>query len=303
MRAATSAGDPHLHGEGVEIVRGLGSVACRYDLVLCDVWGVLHNGIEAYAGASDALTRYRAGGGRVVLVSNAPRPAAAVIDQLDAVAVPRTAYDAVVTSGDLTRAAVATRTGQVLHHIGPARDEPLFAGLEVRFGSLEEAEYVVCTGLWDDEREVADDYRPTLDRMRDRSLLMVCANPDLVVERGDRLVPCAGSLALLYEESGGEVFYAGKPHRPIYDAALDLGAKANGGKAFSPSRVVAVGDAIRTDIAGAVGAGLPSILVAEGIHAAEIGPGEGALDPGSRGERWLARQSIRPDAVMRALVW
>ncbi|MCC2654400.1 MAG: family hydrolase, partial [Microvirga sp.] len=192
-------------------VEGLQPLADRYDLILCDVWGVLHNGVKAYEAASDALTRFRAKGGRVVLVSNAPRPGASVGTQLDGFQVPRSAYDAIVTSGDLTRLAIEERIDRIVHHIGPPRDMPIYKGLDVRFGSIAEADYVVCSGFDNDEEETVEDYRPQLEAMRQRNLLMVCANPDLVVERGHMILPCAGTIALAYEEMGGEVFYAGKP--------------------------------------------------------------------------------------------
>src|SRR5919107_650906 len=177
-------------------VEGLQPLAERYDLILCDVWGVLHNGVKAYESASDALTRFRAKGGRVVLVSNAPRPGASVGTQLDGFHVPRTAYDAIVTSGDLTRLAIEER--------------------------IEEVDYVVCSGFDDDENETVENYRARLEAMLRRDLLMVCANPDLIVERGHMILPCAGAIALAYEEMGGKVFYAGKPHGPVYDKALAL---------------------------------------------------------------------------------
>lgn len=287
----------------MEVLPGLAPVAARYDLILCDVWGVLHDGVSAHRPASEALGRFRAGGGRVVLVSNAPRPASAVVAQLDRLGVPRPAYDAVVTSGDLTRGLIEARRGEVLHHLGPERDLPLFAGLDLRFGTLAQADYVVCTGLLDDERERAEDYRPILDIMKSRQLLLVCANPDLVVERGDRLVPCAGAIARLYEEGGGPVFWAGKPHRPIYERAMELGLAARGGAPIRRERVLAVGDSLRTDIAGAAAAGLASLLVADGIHGEELGRLPELLERGSPGLAWLARQPHRPDAIVAALGW
>ena len=206
-------------------VEGLQSLAERYDLVLCDVWGVLHNGVKAYEAASDALTRFRAKGGQVVLVSNAPRPGASVGTQLDGFGVPRSAYDAIVTSGDLTRLAIEERIRQIVHHIGPPRDMPIYDGLDVRFGSIDEADYVVCSGFDDDENETVENYRARLEAMRRRNLLMVCANPDLIVERGHMILPCAGTIGLAYEEMGGEVLYAGKPHAPVYDRALAVAAE------------------------------------------------------------------------------
>src|SRR3954452_5595174 len=246
------------------LVGGLEPLAESYDLILCDVWGVLHNGVKAYEVAGDALTRFRLKGGCVVLVSNAPRPGSAVAAQLDGFGVPRTAYDAIVTSGDLTRLAVEERLDKIVHHMGPPRDLPIFEGLDARFGSIAEADYVVCTGFdhEDEGDESVELSMPRLEEMRVRDLWMVCAIPDLVVERGDSLIPCAGALALAYENIGGRVFYCGKPHRPIYEHALALAAKLIGRDAIPPARVLAVGDAIRTDIAGAAGFGVDSLLVA-----------------------------------------
>jgi HAD superfamily hydrolase (TIGR01459 family) len=289
----------------VRLVAGLEEIASSYDVILCDVWGVIHNGIAASAPACEALARFRGRGGCAILITNAPRPGSAVVGQLDRLAVPRAAYDAVATSGDLTRSIVAERKGEVVHHIGPERDKPVFSGLDVTFGALDEADYVVCSGLFDDTRETAEDYRPTLERMRERGLWMLCANPDLVVERGHEIIPCAGAIALAYQEMGGNVFYAGKPHRPIYEAALGLGAKALG-REIEPARVLAIGDAIRTDIAGAQRFGIPSLLVARGIHAGELKLDEGGLGASrlsSHVQDWLTRQGARPDAVMDRLIW
>lgn len=286
----------------IPLVAGLGALSPRYDLILCDVWGVLHNGLVAHASASDALRRYRSEGGVVVLVSNAPRPGASVATQLDRVGVPRSAWDAIVTSGDLTRAAVIARKDQVVHHLGPVRDRPIFDGLDVRFGDIGEADYVVCSGFDDDDRETVQDYRERLQRMRGRELWMICANPDIVVERGDRLVPCAGALAVAYEELGGEVFYAGKPHRPIYEAALQTAAKLRGGETVPLDRVLAIGDAMRTDIAGASAFGIDTLLTARGIHAAELGLEEGRLDA-AHVRKWLSGQACQPGGVCEVLIW
>jgi HAD superfamily hydrolase (TIGR01459 family) len=286
----------------VPLIEGLSALAPHYDLLLSDVWGVLHNGLVAFAPASEALTCFRAGGGWVVLVSNAPRPGAGVAEQLDRVGVPRTAWDAIVTSGDLTRAAVIERKGQIVHHVGPRRDLAIFKGLDAEFGDVDAADYVVCSGFHDDETETVEDYRARLDRMRERDLWMICANPDLVVERGDRLVPCAGAIAVAYEAIGGRVYYAGKPHRPVYEAALAMGAKLRGGKAISLNRVLAVGDAMRTDIAGAAAFGIDSLLVARGIHAVELGLEAGSLQM-EHVRRWLSEQQFRPIGVCEHLVW
>ncbi|WP_210496961.1 TIGR01459 family HAD-type hydrolase [Microvirga antarctica] len=283
------------------LVEGLKPLADGYDLILCDIWGVLHNGLTAYEAAGDALTRFRAAGRQVVLVSNAPRPGSAVATQLDSFGVPRSAYDAIVTSGDLTRIAIEERLSEVVHHIGPQRDTPLYDGLDVRFGTVAEADYVVCSGLDDDERETAADYLSRLEEMRARDLLMVCANPDLLVERGHRIIPCAGAIGVAYEELGGRVYYAGKPHRPIYERAV-AGAELLSGRAIDKARILAVGDAIRTDIAGAVAFGIDALLVARGIHAEELNLHRGAL-VSDHVQDWVDRQSARPIAVTTVLTW
>jgi HAD superfamily hydrolase (TIGR01459 family) len=287
----------------VALIDGLNTVADRYDLILCDVWGVLHNGISAFVPAGESLVRFRSKGGRVVLVSNAPRPGYSVATQLDKLAVPRAAYDTIVTSGDLTRLAVEQRLDKIVHHMGPPRDRPIFDGLNARFGTIAEADYVVCSGFdhEDEGDESVEESMPRLKEMLARGLWMVCANPDLVVERGTKLIPCAGALAQAYEQLGGEVYYCGKPHRPIYDHALALAAKLSGA-AIPLDRVLAVGDAIRTDIAGAAGAGLDSLLVARGIHAEELGLHAGAL-VSRHVQDWVARQVYRPQAVTDSLVW
>ena len=286
----------------VALIGGLKDIANRYDLVLCDIWGVLHNGLAAFPGAVDALSRFRQGGGEVVLLSNAPRPGASVARQLDRLGIPRSAYDAIVTSGDLTRKTIVERLDKVVHHLGPPRDLPMFEGLPVRFGPIAEADYVVCSGFDNDDVETVEDYRERLEAMRARDLFMVCANPDLVVERGDRLVPCAGALAHAYETMGGTTFYAGKPHRPVYDECLAVAARIGARDAIPPARVLAIGDAIRTDIAGAVAYGADALLIAGGIHSRELGAHRGAL-ASDHVQDWIARQEARPNAVMNLLEW
>jgi HAD superfamily hydrolase (TIGR01459 family) len=285
----------------VGLLSSFAPLAPHYDLVLCDIWGVLHDGLKAFPEAGLALERFRDGGGKVVLVSNAPRPGPAVAKQLDELGVPRAAYDGIVTSGDLTRAIVSERGGQALHHIGPERDLPLFEGTSARFSSLDDADYVVCTGLFDDEQETVADYEPTLRRMRERDLWMVCANPDIVVERGDRLILCAGALAAAYDAFGGETYAGGKPHRPIYEAALAEGAR-HLGSAPARSRILAIGDAIRTDVAGAHGFGIDALLIARGIHARELGYAPGKIES-EQALDWIRSQDFQPRAIAPELVW
>jgi HAD superfamily hydrolase (TIGR01459 family) len=275
-------------------------LAGSYDAVLSDVWGVVHNGVAATESACEALKRFRDKGGTVILITNAPRPGLVVTKFIDKVGVPHNAYDDIVSSGDVTRSVMAERSGKNVFHIGPERDLPIFEGLDLNFVPVEQADYVVCTGLADDETETPDSYRPLLSEIRDRGLFMVCGNPDLVVERGDKLLYCAGAIADLYRTLGGEVLYAGKPYRPIYDLALDRVMRKRG--AAPPlSRVLAIGDSVRTDLKGAIDRGLDCLFVTAGIHAEELG-GRNAPDPDAV-RRIFADAGVTPTAVMRRLAW
>ena len=282
------------------LVDGFSALAPGYDAVLCDVWGVVHDGVAALAPAGEALSRFRAAGGTVLLVSNAPRPGAAVARMLDRFGVPRTAYDGIITSGDLTREFVASHPDRRVYHIGPERDRGIFAGLELEFADAQAADYVICTGLYDDERETPESYRVLLEALHRRGLPLFCANPDLVVERGAKLIYCAGAVAELYARLGGEVLYAGKPHRPIYDAALARIAEARGAPVAN-ARVLAIGDSIRTDLAGAAALGIDGLFIVRGIHAEELGQSQ---DPDlDRLGRLFAAAGLTPRAVMRELAW
>lgn len=275
-------------------------LAADYDLMLCDVWGVVHNGLAASPAACDALMRARARGASVVFITNSPRPSEQVARQLEHLHVPRETYDAIVSSGDVTRAAIKSRPRQTLFHLGPERDASVFAGLDVRFAPLESADYVVCTGLVDDETETPQDYRATLEGMIARNLVMLCGNPDMVVERGDKLVYCAGALADMYQTMGGEVLYAGKPYKPIYEMALQL-AKAAAGRDVGLGRVLAIGDSVRTDLKGARTMGVDFLFITSGIHAEEVG-GRERPDAAALGSVFAAAGDM-PKAVMRQLMW
>lgn len=276
------------------------ALAPAYDVVLSDVWGVLHAGVAAYPEAVEALRSYRAAGGKVILLTNAPRPGPSVSLQLDTFGLPRDAYDGIVSSGDVTRAVLAERKGQTVFHIGPPRDKPIFESMDAAFAPVDRADYIVCSGLFDDTAETPEDYRPLLATMLERALLMVCGNPDVVVERGDQLVYCAGAIADLYAAMGGDVIYAGKPYRPIYAMALALAEKLRGAP-VALHRVVAIGDSLRTDIKGAAALGIDSVFITAGIHAEELGerdnPSVDAL------ARVFADQDVAPKAVMRKLIW
>lgn len=284
------------------VIEGFAEWSRRFDVVLCDIWGVLHDGRTAHPGASDALTRYRERGGTVVLVSNAPRPGPAVVEMLDRqYRIPRSAWDGIVTSGDVTRSLLEEHRDRPYYWLGPARDAGLFDDLAVRQVGLEEAELIVCTGLLHDERETPEDYRDLLDRALARKLPMICANPDLIVERGDELVYCAGAVAELYAEMGGEVVMAGKPFPAIYAAAIGV-AEGIRRQAVAPRQVVAIGDALRTDIAGAVQLGCASLFVARGIHTRDLGLAENKVAVADL-HRLLSGQPLVPTATIDKLIW
>jgi HAD superfamily hydrolase (TIGR01459 family) len=234
-----------------------------------------------------------------VLITNAPRPGEVVRRQLDRLGMPRASYDAIVASGDVTRAIVAARKGAI-YHLGPERDLPIFEGLDVEFAPVERADFTVCTGLFNDDGETPDDYRDLLAAMRARNLFMLCANPDLVVERGDRLLYCAGALADRYGALGGEVLYAGKPYPPIYQDALARAQSALG-RDVPRDRVLAIGDSIRTDLKGARAFGLDCLFVTAGIHSEEFG-GRETPDAGAVAHAFREAEVV-PTAITRRLVW
>ena len=280
----------------VPVLQHFADLARNYDVILSDVWGVVHNGVRAHPEACAALKMYRQQGGTVVLITNAPRPHEVIIKQIDEFGVPRDTYDDIVSSGDVTRAVVRSRPKQSIHHIGPPRDKTIFEGIDVTFAPLESADYVVCSGLDDDETEDAETYRARLDIMLRRKLFMVCGNPDVVVERGDKLVYCAGAIADLYGALGGEVLYAGKPYRPIYEQALGKAKKQP-----PLSRVLAIGDSVRTDLKGANAFGIDCLFLIAGIHAEELG-GHDQPDPAAL-HGVFAAAGAQPKAVMKNLKW
>jgi len=267
------------------------------DVLLSDIWGVVHNGLVAFPEACEALRNFRAQGGTVILITNAPRPADSVQRQLRKLDVADETYDAIVSSGDLTRNFVAGHPGQKMFWIGPERDSSIYRGLDVGLVPLEQANYIVCTGLFDDETESAENYRAMMLKARGRQLTLVCANPDIVVERGDRLIYCAGAIAELYVELGGEVIFYGKPHRPIYERAMALAAERRG-QAVPLNRVLAIGDSVRTDLTGAHGFGIDCLFVTRGIHSEEF-EGIDQLDPASVKELF----GHPPRALTRELRW
>ena len=267
------------------------------EVILSDIWGVVHNGLESFPEACEALHTYRQRGGTVILITNAPRPADSVQRQLRKLGVADETYDAIVSSGDLTRNFVADHPGKKMFWLGPERDSSIYRGLDVVTAPLEQADYIVCTGLFDDETESAEDYRAMMLQAREHKLPLICANPDIVVERGDRLIYCAGAVAELYRELGGEAIFYGKPHRPIYERAMALATERRG-KPTALDRVLAIGDSVRTDLTGALGFGIDCLFLTRGIHSEEF-EGIDQLDPASVKELF----GHPPRALMRELRW
>lgn len=249
-------------------ISGLSELAGRYDVLLCDVWGVIHNGRESFPEACAALARFRAEVGPVILISNAPRPHPPIIEQLDSLRVPREAWTQLVTSGDATRALLSERAPGPVWAIGPERDGVLYDGLGLTQGGPEDAAFISVTGPYDDENDEPADYRDRFVACVERGLELICANPDIVVQRGDKLIYCGGALAQLYESLGGRAVMAGKPYAPIYEMALKA-AEGELGRPVDPRRVLCVGDGLPTDVRGANARGLDILFVANGIHGEE----------------------------------
>jgi HAD superfamily hydrolase (TIGR01459 family) len=259
------------------LVSRLSEILDGYDAILCDVWGVIHNGRESYSAACEALSRAQSERGiPVVLVSNSPRPAEDVKPQLHALMVPDHAWAGFVTSGDATQAELRRRAPGPVWTIGPARDEPLYKGLDLVRGTVETAAFISATGLFDDEQETPEDYRAALTVAAGRGLPLVCANPDRIVQRGDRMIFCAGALADLYESLGGRTVMAGKPYAPIYELALEEVVRLMG-RPVDRRKVLAIGDGLITDVTGAQGQGIDCLFVTDGIHAADVRDADGQI--------------------------
>ena len=278
----------------IPVISGLSEIASQYDGFILDLWGVLHDGTEADPGAAHALGELKRFGKRVLLLSNAPRPAQPLVEQMAAMGIGPELYDFLLTSGEATFGFLGCRdrsiSGQRLYHMGPAHDESVFAGLGLETVGLEQADFILNTGPWGDE--TVEDFLPVLTRAAGLGLPMICANPDLWVVRQGQMMPCAGLLAARYEEMGGYVLRFGKPDPAIYAQAL-------GQLGTAPARTLCIGDSMATDITGAVNAGLESLLVGRGIHADDLGvPPQ--LD---RVEALVARYGLKPHGVVSSFVW
>jgi len=284
-----------------EILRSLSDLSGRYDAVFCDLWGCLHNGKTAFPAAVAALQGFRANGGRVVLLTNAPRPKSSVIKQLDAMGAPRDCWDIVVTSGDAAQMGMLSgAVGRRVHHIGAPKDEPFFTDFAEDLAAfaksqppitrvaLQEAEGIVCTGLADDMTETPDDYRAALLLAKTLGLPMLCANPDIVVDMGDKRLYCAGALAQAYEGMGGTALYFGKPHPPIYDLARRRLGEVMG---LSDPQILCIGDGISTDVEGGMAEGLDTLFITGGLEAERFGPDVEQPDPVLLND-WLAARQL-----------
>jgi HAD superfamily hydrolase (TIGR01459 family) len=288
----------------IPVIGSIKEIGSRYRAWLVDIWGVMHNGHRAFPRAVDAARSFRERGGIVVLLSNSPRPTPGVQEQLRRLGVPDDAYDATVTSGDLTRYELGKHKDATVFHLGPERDLPIFDGIPVKLGSAEDAELVVCSGLFDDETETPEHYIELLQKLATRRLPMICANPDHLVERGDKLVYCAGALAAIYDTMGGSVVYAGKPYAPIYELAIET-ISALAERSVARDEVLAIGDGVNTDIAGAASVGIDAVFVASGLHVPTNSGGEAGeemLDELHLAELFASAKR-RPLGAMRALAW
>ncbi len=283
--------------ETIPVIDAIAPLGKNYAAWLVDIWGVMHNGVRAFPPAVEATLRYREQGGIVILLSNSPRPSEPLQRQLTSLGVSEQSYDATVSSGDLTRHELVKHEGARIFHLGPERDLPIFKDLDLTRVDAKDAELVVCTGLFHDETERPEDYEGLLRELAGRNLTMLCANPDHLVERGHSLVYCAGALAQIYEEHGGKVIYAGKPYAPIYELAEETIAGLAGRK-LARDEMLAIGDGVRTDMAGAADYGLDAVFVASGLH---VGPGGEGLDDLRLSELFEGRKA--PRAAMAALAW
>lgn len=310
MDISTSSPQEH-ERPPIEMLDTIAGFGGRYPAWIVDIWGVMHDGVQAKEKAVAATSGFRAQGGIVLLLSNSPRPSPEVQAQLRSLGVLDSAYDATLTSGDLTRHELESRSGAKVFHLGPERDAPIFAGLDVTLVEPEQAELIVCTGLFDDETEGPEHYNDLLSDLAARDLPMLCANPDHMVERGGQLIYCAGALADVYTDYGGQVTYAGKPYAPIYELAFktlrDLARRE-----LEPREILAIGDGINTDIRGATNAQLDALFIAGGLHASDLktiatadghefaGDGSGARLEGALLSKLFVDQR-QPVAAMREL--
>lgn len=291
----------------MRLIDSFAEISANYELALVDLWGCVHNGVDIYPAAQAALRAFRQTGGQVVLVTNAPRPKAAVQARLDEMGLHRDSYDVIATSGDAAQEGMLMgAVGRRVWHLGPEKDDAFFSDLPewladqppIERVSFDEAEGIVCTGPFDEMTETPEDYRGRFLAAKARGLKLLCANPDIVVDFGETRLYCAGALAQLYDEMGGESLYFGKPHPPIYDLARRVAV--NAGLRFSEERVIAIGDGIRTDVSGGIAEGFDTLFLTGGLAAAEFGSDVESPDPTMLTE-WTRTQGIQPTYAMGRL--
>lgn len=268
-------------------ILGLGEIAENYDALLCDLWGVVHNGAISFPDACQALERFRGERGPVVLITNSPRPSAAIPEQLDQVGVVGEIFDAIVTSGDATMNELARRAPGPAFKLGPDRDDVIYENLSMNFTELKDAEFISCTGLFNDETETPDDYRAILSEAADMGLSMVCANPDVQVKRDGKLIYCGGALAQLYDQIGGKVIYAGKPHPPIYELSRAW-VEEIAGYDIPKDRILTIGDNIFTDLLGAQQEDYDCLFIQDGLHESNAGKLKALLTEHGISARYMA---------------
>ena len=255
-----------------QILTSLAEISSDYDAIFCDLWGCYHNGIDPYPAAIAACQAFRSGGGKVILLTNAPRPAASVKAMLDRMRAPEDSYDAIVSSGAACQAAlISGRHGKRFHYVGPERDLHMLTDVGLSNTPLADADAILLTGLRDDRTETPDDYAADIAAWRAAGLVVLCANPDIIVDRGEMRLWCAGAIAQRYEDAGGEVLWFGKPHAPVYDRCHEVLAEIAGGEVQKAS-ILAIGDGILTDVPGGIRAGLDTIFVTGGLSATDFGP-------------------------------
>ena len=288
-----------------KIIQSLAEISGQYEALFCDLWGCFHNGKQPFPDAVAALRAFREAGGLVILVTNSPRPTAAVVAQLDGMGAPRDSYDAIASSGDAAQAAMAAGLfGRKVYHLGPERDLVFFTDadgnkIDVERVELDEAEGIICTGLFDDRTETPEDYRLTIATGVNRGLKLLCANPDIVVDVGDQRIYCAGAIAAAYTAAGGESFYYGKPHSPIYDLARQKLTEIRG-EVTPDARILCIGDGIHTDIQGGMGENLDTLFVAGGLAADDLGMKDGSPDPAML-TTYLNAAKLSPTATIGTL--
>ena len=282
------------------IIQSLAGSGGAYEALLVDLWGCYHNGLAPYPAAVAALRAYRAAGGIVVLLTNAPRPASSVKAFLDRIGAPEDSYDGIMSSGAACQRAVAGgEHGHRFHYVGPPRDLHMLTGLGLEDTALGRADAIICTGLRDDTAETPADYFEAMADWRARGLTLLCANPDMIVDRGEQRLYCAGALALAYEQAGGEVVWFGKPHRATYQQSFHLLEDLTG-REVAAQAVLAIGDGIRTDVKGGLDAGLDVLFVTGGLSAGDVGADPEHPDP-ARLDACLAEHGVAPQYAIGRL--